>query len=152
VYEMTKLILSQQFIPIIGEGQARWNNVHVADLSEVFLLLIDAAVNQRLDEGLWGEKGYYLVENGEHLWSDLAARVGAQAEKLGLAKGLEKRSLSEEAALEAAGFEAVSWGLNSRGKAQRARKLLGWEPKALSIEDTVPEIVKNESERLKGAK
>jgi nucleoside-diphosphate-sugar epimerase len=145
---MTKLILSAKFIPIIGEGKARWNNVHVADLSQVYILLIEAAVAQRLDPDIWGEKGYYLVENGEHLWSDIASQIGQEAEKMGLVKDLEKRNLSKDDALKQAGFEAVSWGLNSRGKAERARKMLGWQPNAPSLEATLLEIIKAEHERL----
>jgi hypothetical protein len=43
----------------------------------------------------------------------------------------------------------VSWGFNSRGKAERAKNVVGWQPKAPSIEDTVEEILKDEKERMK---
>ena len=152
VYEMTKLILSAKYIPIIGEGKARWNNVHVADLANLYLLLAEAAASNRLDADLWGGNVYYLVEGGEHLWSDIATQIGKKAEELGYVQSLEKRSLSKDSALEQAGFEAVSWGLNSRGKAERARKVLGWKPTASSLEDSLPEIIKSEYERLQKSK
>jgi hypothetical protein len=53
--------------------------------------------------------------------------------------------MSVEEAKEAAGFEALSWGLNSRGLAKRARKFLGWAPKGRSLEDEVPFIVDQEA-------
>lgn len=110
VYEMSKLILSANFIPIIGEGKARWNNVHVADLSDLYVLLCEAAVSQRMDPEIWGSRGYYLVENGEHLWSDIAKQIGHEAEKMGYIESPETKVLSKNAALEQAGFEAESWG------------------------------------------
>ena len=107
---MSKLILSANFIPIIGEGNARWNNVHVADLSDLYVLLCEAAVAQHLDPDIWGPRGYYLAENGEHLWSDIAKRIGQQAEQMGFIKSPETKTLSRDAALQQAGFEAESWG------------------------------------------
>jgi nucleoside-diphosphate-sugar epimerase len=151
VYEMAKLILEKQYIPIIGQGKSRWNNVHVADLSDVFLLLVEKAVAGDTSEELWGPKGYIFTENGEHIWSDLARHIGKEAEKLGLAKDLKDDSLDKDEALKQAGFEAVSWGLNSRGKAERARKFLGWKPSRPSLEDQAATILEEEHERLSKA-
>ena len=142
--------MSGQYIPTIGQGKARWNNVHVADLAQLFVLLTEAALNKNTDAELWNDKGYYLVENGEHLWADLARLMGNKATELGLVDGkLEEKILGKDKAIDQAGFEAVSWGFNSRGKAERAKKLMGWQPNAPSIEDTVEEILKDEKERLK---
>lgn len=121
----------------------------MSDLAELFVLLTEAALNKNTDAKLWNEQGYYLVENGEHVWSDLARLMGKKAYELGLVdKQLEEKSLGKDKAIEQAGFEAVSWGFNSRGKAERAKKLVGWEPKAACIEDTVDEILKDEKSRL----
>lgn len=151
-YELAKLILSKQFIPIIGKGKARWNNIHVADLSDIYLLLVEAAVAGKDTPGLWGGDVYYLTENGEHVWGELAKVIGKRAHELGFTDVLKEDSLSKDAAIEQAGFEAVSWGWNSRGKAERARKLLGWKPSRCSIEEEVDEILKRERERLQSAK
>lgn len=107
---MSKLILSANYIPVIGEGKARWNNVHVADLSDLYVLLCEAAVSHKIDPEIWGLRGYYLVENGEHLWSDIAKQIGQEAERVGFIKSPETKTLSRDAALEQAGFEAESWG------------------------------------------
>ncbi|KAF2025323.1 NAD(P)-binding protein [Setomelanomma holmii] len=148
-YELANLILTGKYVPTIGQGKARWNNVHVADLAQLFVLLTEAAVANNTDEKLWNQKGYYLVENGEHQWSDLARLMGKKATELGLVDGkLEEKSLSKDKAIEQAGFEAVSWGFNSRGKAERAKKVVGWKPKAPSIEVCVDEILKDEKSRI----
>lgn len=147
VYEMGKLILSKGFIPIVGEGKARWNNIHVQDLSEIYRALVNKAVAHDSNAELWGPKGYILAENGEHVWADLARLMAKEAAQKQLISSPKEEALSKEAALEAAGFEAVSWGLNSRGKAGRAREYLGWKPSKPSLEDEVPNIVQQENER-----
>lgn len=147
-YELANFVLHSKYIPIIGAGKARWNNVHVADLSDVYLLLVEAAAAKNFDSELWGEKGFFLTENGEHVWGDLARLVGKTAADLGFIPQPEEKPLGKEGAMEQAGFEAVSWGLNSRGKAERARRVLGWQPHRCSIEMEVPAIVRAEHERL----
>ncbi|KAF2177066.1 hypothetical protein K469DRAFT_733080 [Zopfia rhizophila CBS 207.26] len=94
-YELAKFILTAQYIPIIGAGKARWNNVHVVDLSDLFA-----------GHPLWGSNGYYLVENGEHLCAGLARLTGKKAEELGLVKELKEGKLQKEDALKQAGVEA----------------------------------------------
>lgn len=139
------------YVPIVGQGRARWNNVHVADLAQLFVLLTEAALDSTVskNEKLWNHNGYYLVENGEHSWAELAHLMGQTATKLGLVeKKLEAQKLDKDKSIEQAGFEAVSWGYNSRGKAQRARELVGWTPKESSIEAKVDEILRDEATRL----
>lgn len=149
VYELAKLILTAQYIPIIGAGKARWNHIHVANLSDVYVRLVEAAVSKRTDPELWGAKGYYFTESGEHVWGELAESIGRQAAKMGFIKEEpQKQALDREKAIEQAGFEAESWGLNSRGKAERAAEVLGWKPSAPSLLDEIPAILKSEHARL----
>lgn len=151
VYELASFVLKEGYAPRIGRGLARWNNVHVHDLSVVFQLLVEAALDPaRRDDGeIWGEKGYFLTENGEHSWGDLASLVGKEAHGQGfLDKAPEVKELSyDEAVKSSAGFEAASWGMNSRAKAIRAKKVLGWKPREGSLEDEIPAIVRSEASR-----
>lgn len=78
----------------------------------------------------------------------MARAVGKKAVELGYLKEAKEQALGKEKALDQAGFEAISWGLNSRGKAIRAGKVLGWKPTRQSIEEEVPEILKAEHARL----
>lgn len=117
------------------------------------MLLVEAAVSgtRSADAELWGAKGYTFTERGEHVWGELSRLVGKKAVELGYVKGeLEEKPLGKEKALEQAGFEAISWGLNSRGKAERAGRVLGWKATRGSIEDDVGEILKAEHARLQG--
>ena len=148
---MAKLILEKGFIPVVGEGKARWNSIHVADLADVFRLLVEKAVEKDTSDELWGSKGYIFTENGEHTWTDLARLFAKEAVRMQYISEPKEDALSKEEAIKAAGFEAVSWGLNSRGKAERARKYLGWKPNRPSLEEEVPTILEAEYERLKKA-
>ena len=114
------------------------------------ILLVEAAVSGKRasDAELWGAKGYTFTERGEHVWGELSRLVGKKAVELGYLKDPEEQALEKEKALEQAGFEAISWGLNSRGKAERASRTLGWKATRGSIEDEVEEILKAEHARL----
>lgn len=145
---MAKLVLTRKYIPIVGAGKSRWNNVHIEDLSDVFDLLVEAALRRDLSDELWGPRGYMLIENGEHVWSDLARKMGKEAQNLSYVESLDEQSLAKEAAIEQSGFEAVSWGWNSRGRGLRAKKFLGWNPKQQSLEAELPKILQQEHQRL----
>lgn len=148
-YELTKVVLQKGYAPITGNGKARWNNVHVHDLSDLFVLLVEAAVAKKLDAELWGAKGYYLAEHGEHSWSDLSKLIAKTAAEKGyISKDWKEYQMDQKEAFDIADFQALSWGLNSRGKAERASELLGWKPHRVSIEEEVPKIVEEEKERL----
>jgi hypothetical protein len=57
-------------IKIPAGVKAFWNNIHVYDLSRLYLLLIDAAADG--GKGVtWGQEGYYLAENGVHCWQEV---------------------------------------------------------------------------------
>ncbi|OOQ81596.1 nucleoside-diphosphate-sugar epimerase [Penicillium brasilianum] len=148
VYELAKVTLQLKKGPIIGAGQAIWNNIHIHDLSDVYALLVNAAVAGRNDDGIWGPKAYYLTENGEHRWGDLAKSTAEVAAKLEFIPEAKAEPIDLENAKQYAGFESLSWGMNSRGRALRARNLLGWNPSSPSLRDELPQIVKSEWERL----
>ncbi|CAD0082486.1 unnamed protein product [Aureobasidium vineae] len=152
VYELAKTVLDIQAAPLIGGGKAMWNNVHVHDLARAFVLLVEEAAKNNTDSKLWGKNGYYFTENGEHVWGDLSKVIAESAKQQGLLKEVKSEQMDMETAKKTAGFEAVSWGWNSRGKARRFKEVLGWKPQERSIEDEVPTIVKNEHGRMQQKK
>lgn len=150
VYKLVEITLQQGQAPIIGKGLTEWDDVHVNDLADLFVLLTEAAVANKpeLDVELWGKKGYFLAENGHHVWGELSRLVGETAFKKGYIKEKDVKSLDPDEAWKLAGFEAASWGLNSKGHAKRARKFLGWKPKARSLNDEIPYIIDSEAKAL----
>lgn len=149
VYALASMTLQIKKAPLLGAGKSVWNNVHIHDLGNLFVLLTEAAVAGRHDDGLWGADGYYLVENGEHVWGDVSRSIAEIAAKEGYIPAPTVETVDIETCEKFAGYQALSWGMNSRGKARRAARLLGWKPVAPSLEEELPGIVKLEYNDLK---
>ena len=131
----------------VGEGNARWCNVHVHDLSDCYLKLVEAAVDGG-GKATWGKEGYYFTENGEHPWGDTAKTIASAAHKQGLIPSADVVTLSgdEVNQIRPAGY--ILWGANSRCRAVRARNLLGWSPKGKSINEEMSEAIGMEAKAL----
>jgi hypothetical protein len=149
VYNLVRITLEDGQPPQLGKGLTEWDNVHIHDLSDLFVLLVKAAVSgNQADPEIWGPKGYLLAENGHHVWGEVSKQVGEEAFKQGYIKNKVPASMDPAAAKEKAGFEALSWGLNSKGYAKRAKKFLGWKTKGKSLEDEIPYIIESEAVRI----
>lgn len=151
VYVMARTTLVRGKAPIIGPGKSEWDHVHVHDLSDLYLRMVNAAVSPspEIDSHIWGPaEGYLLADGGVHLWSEVAQWVADAAHAKGYIKYAALEPLDVTHAKEIAGFEAVSYGLNSRGQGKRARKYLGWNPTAPSSKEEVPSIVDVEAASL----
>ncbi|TXC04536.1 hypothetical protein FocTR4_00000173, partial [Fusarium oxysporum f. sp. cubense] len=151
---LTETTLEKGFGPIIGAGETEWDNVHVHDLSNLILLLSERAASsekQSDEQEIWGPKGYFFAENGKHKWSQISALIAKEAKKQGVIDSDETKVLDVDEAQKKLGFQALSWGLNSRGEAKRARKFLGWKPVGESLEQWIPESVQIEAKRLNKA-
>lgn len=147
--------LEEGFGPIIGAGHTEWDNVHVQDLSHLIVLLAAQSTlpeKNSNEKEIWGPKGYHFAENGTHKWSEMAKIIAKEAHKQGLIQSGEAKKLDVEVAKERHGFQSLSWGLNSKGKARRARKYLGWQPNHPSLEETIPEAVRSEGQRRREGK
>ncbi|KAJ5097382.1 nucleoside-diphosphate-sugar epimerase [Penicillium angulare] len=149
ICEMAKFILKENKIPIVGRGQSIGSNVHVRSVTELNMHLFEAAIQQRDENLLWGSNAYYLVEQGEHCWGDVANSIAQKATEEGLLSAPHERiELDMESAYQLAGFEATSWGYNMRCRASRARSLLGWQPSGPSLDDELLQIIREEYNRL----
>jgi len=139
----------------LGKGKSEWNNVHVHDLSALFVLLAEAAVaydpsnkEDQKSREIWGGRGYFLAENGHHVWGEISKEVSEAAYKAGYIKSPDVVPMSAQQARETAGLRALTWGLNSKGFARRAKKYLGWKPVGQSLKDSIPELVESEARAL----
>ncbi|KAF8544786.1 nucleoside-diphosphate-sugar epimerase [Trichophaea hybrida] len=130
----------------VNGGKNRWNNVHVQDLAKLYLMLTEAAVNGGKGAD-WNKEGYYFCENGEFVWGDLSREIAKRAKAKGYLKTDEVDDLSNEEVTKLHPFGHVLWGSNSKGKAERARKL-GWTPKEASLWDTLDETIEQEAKAL----
>lgn len=146
LYELARMTLERKQGVQIGAGKARWTAVHVSDLSDCFLKLVeDAAMRAR--KATWGKEGYYFTENGEITWGEVSKLVATAAHKQGFLQADEVVTVTGAEADELAPHASFMFGTNSRCKAIRARKLLGWSPRARSLEDEISDAVASEARR-----
>lgn len=109
----------QGFVQIIGRGVNRWSNVHIDDVAELYLLALAKAP----------AGAFYFAENGEASFGEIGDAIAA---RLGLGP---VKSLPAELAAEkwGEGRAYYSFGSNSRVRAKRARRELGWTPRHTSV-------------------
>jgi nucleoside-diphosphate-sugar epimerase len=107
-----------------GPGENIWSNVHIDDLVDLYLrVLKDAPAG-----------AFYFAENGENSMRELCAAISRM---LGLGGTTQAMSLAEAAAEWGDGAAQDTMGSNSRVRAARARKELGWSPQARTVLDEI---------------
>lgn len=116
----------------LNEGQSRWSTVHIDDLAQLFLILVEQAA-QGGGKASWGSEAYYFAEDGEIRFKDFATDVSRIAFEKGYLSTQEVDSITTEEGHRIYPFTTMMTLHNSRSMAIRARKLLGWEPVNVSI-------------------
>jgi len=147
VYKGASCILQRKkgFMP--GKGKNIWHQVHVQDLSELYLLLGEAAVSGG-GKATWNEQGYYLAENGSFVWGDVFKQITKIAHKKGFIPSDECPGLEASELNSITPYGAPRWGTNSRGVSQRGKILLGWKPVQRGLMEELPDIVEGEAKAL----
>jgi len=107
-----------------GPGENVWSNVHIDDLVDLYArVLKDAPAG-----------AFYFVENGENSMREICSAIGRA---LGLGGTTQAMSLAEATAEWGEGPAQDTMGSNSRVRAVRARKELGWAPHARPLLDEI---------------
>lgn len=132
---------------LVGKGENVWHQVHVQDLSNVYLALGDAAAVGG-GKATWNDEGYYFAENGSFVWGDIQRKVAEEAHAQKFITSSEVESLDDKQTTKILSVGLYAWGSNSRGHAIRARKLFGWEPKQPKLIELIPDIVALEAKDL----
>ncbi|KAF9767198.1 hypothetical protein IL306_000289, partial [Fusarium sp. DS 682] len=150
----------------VGSGESRWGNIHIADLSRIFLSLVEKAVEGSQDENIWGANGLFFTGAGElvsfassvarHLkltvwlqsFAEISRRVAVAANDFNLIPTTEIDSLDGKEVDSIIPHGSVLLGTNARAGADRAKKVLGWEPERESLEEHIPSAVIEEAEAL----
>jgi len=148
VYNMTRTALQRHKGFVVGEGANKWTEVHVQDLSNVYLALVTAALSPDGGKATWNDKGYYFTENGQFSWGELGQKLAKLMFDKKLINSLEIDHLDKDEAEKLGPGGAVLWGTNSLCKATRAEKLFGWKPKQKRLFDSLSEIVDDEARKL----
>lgn len=107
-----------------GPGRNRWANVHIDDLTDLYVLALNDAP----------PGAFYFAENGEASMRELCQAIG----KMLGHEQLPQEMTLEEAAAEWGESAAINtMGSNSRVRAVRARAELNWTPHRPSAEDEI---------------
>jgi nucleoside-diphosphate-sugar epimerase len=110
------------YVTIVGAGLNRWSNVHIADICEIYLLAF-----QKAPAG-----SFYFAEAGETSFGEIGEAI---AERMKLAA---INVPAEDAAKRWGELHAFyTFGSNSRVRAVRARRELGWSPANDSMLDWI---------------
>ncbi|MDR3411863.1 MAG: NAD-dependent epimerase/dehydratase family protein [Formivibrio sp.] len=110
-------------VRIVGRGINRWSNVHIHDVATLYQMALEKAP----------AGAFYFVENGEASYAEISAAI---ARRLDL--GAVQSWTVEEATREwGEGHARYSFGSNSRVRAVRARRELGWTPQHISVTDWI---------------
>lgn len=125
-----------------GEGENVRSWVHIDDLAKVYLRLVEEAVADG-GQADWGVEGYYFAASQEHTSLDFAREAGKVLQKHGALQTAEPKQVP----LEQIDGMLSDWGLphlgtymfaaNSRSKADRAAKKLGYSPTAPGLLETL---------------
>lgn len=146
----------------VAQGQARCSWIHVLDLAEMYLKLIDFALSgTSAAEGLelWGPEAYYFGGSEEIAFADFMAAMVPVLYENGVVQSTEIRSFDvEHIARASIGGEnydpdsapppadswamhiALSYGTNMRVQASRMRTL-GWKPERESVVNTFKDVI-----------
>ncbi|OMP84377.1 hypothetical protein BK809_0000384 [Diplodia seriata] len=137
----------------VGRGLAEWDHVHVRDLSDITVRLVERAVQGGgADQGVWGRDGVYFAGVGRVSFGDISRRIAAAAVALGAADSLDVEALPAEEADKLVAHAGVLLGTNARCDAGRAAEKLGWKPQHQSLEQAIEETVRDEAGKLGVAK
>ncbi len=108
----------------VGRGENLWSNVHIDDLVDLYLRVLERAP----------AGASYYAENGEASMRKVCETISRALGYAGRTQGMSK----EEAIAEfGAGPAAYTYGSNSRVRATRARRELGWAPRRDALLDSI---------------
>lgn len=98
----------------VGKGEHVWSHVHIDDVVDAYLLALEKSP----------AGSFYYLENGEANFQAITASIGRLL-------GLKNGSWTIDEAIQEWGAQAAwfALGSNSRVRADKARRMLDWQPK-----------------------
>ncbi|RDW63266.1 hypothetical protein BP6252_10811 [Coleophoma cylindrospora] len=140
INEVVGLFLAQGKAFKVNEGKNIWHEVHVQDLTDMYVRLGEAAVAGG-SPATWNEKGYYLAENGAFTWGEIIEAIGDIGYEKTLLQQPGAISLRPEEITPISTRFPIFVGCSSRGRAIRARELLGWKPTHAGLREELAAII-----------
>ncbi|KAA8650812.1 hypothetical protein EYZ11_006200 [Aspergillus tanneri] len=145
--ELARVAIQTRTAVQVGKGENTWSNVHISDITDIFVKLIEKAV-QAEDGNLWNKNGIYFAGNAMVSFKRISQLVAEAVHNLGLADSTSVKELDHDEADRLSAHAGILWGTNAQQNSQRARQVLGWSPKGKSLEEEIPDTVRVEASRL----
>jgi len=119
-----------------GEGTNRWNNVHIYDLTDLYSLVFEKALIERVSGKLTSSDPYerfYFGSVRPHVWGDVARQLALILYKKGVVDNDEAKSVDPRELDPAVCINSQS--VSNRGFHD------GWVPNRATLEDTLEEDI-----------
>jgi nucleoside-diphosphate-sugar epimerase len=112
--KMIKQAQTHGVVRYVGKGEHVWSHVHIDDVVDAYLLALEKSP----------AGSFYYLENGEANFQAITASIGKLL-------GMQNGSWTVDEAIQEWGAQAAwfALGSNSRVRADKARRMLGWQPK-----------------------
>lgn len=114
-----------------------WSSIHVEDLADFYLLLIEKALEGKAD---FQKEGFYFPEAGDFQFKPMMVKLRDLIVARKLIQNSEIRQLTPAEVEKHFGPAAWAYGCNSRTRGERCRAL-GWAPKRGDVFSTLEEEV-----------
>ncbi|KAI9307965.1 hypothetical protein BJ944DRAFT_261110 [Cunninghamella echinulata] len=116
----------------IGDALNTWSFVHIDELADLYLLILDKLIKHELSEkDLLGKNGYFFAESGSYLWRDAFEAIGKNLHQLGVIPSPTPKIITTNDEF-AAAYKVLAYlpviGGSSHVKADKGKQL-GWHPK-----------------------
>jgi nucleoside-diphosphate-sugar epimerase len=148
---LIRTALKRDKVQMIGPGESAWNSIHIADLVDAYIILLDqllavygpdAKPDAKPSPYLTtGREGYYFTEDGLYSGQQVFEKIGEVLHKKGILKSPKVTSFTDDE-VASNPFGPFSWfvGSYSNSKAERLRKM-GWKPHRPNLLDSLEEEV-----------
>ncbi|TFY62534.1 hypothetical protein EVJ58_g3799 [Rhodofomes roseus] len=126
---LIKASLDRKRAGVVGPGKSVWGHVHIDDVADMYLVLLDAIKNNPQSVG-HGWEGFYFGVTGHNTWYEASKAIGEALVDLGFTDDAEPTTLTDEelekywGSITAGGYA----GITCVCRAERARTI-GWKPK-----------------------
>ncbi|KAG9014714.1 hypothetical protein FRB94_010561 [Tulasnella sp. JGI-2019a] len=126
---------------LVGPGTNVWNNVHIVDLAELYVLVLEQSLDNIKDSSENPKptspyERFYWGSAATHVWGEIAKDLAVLLHKKGLVDTNDVKSVTIEEHP-----ELWATATNSRTVANRGIKSLGWKPSGKSLKDTLEEEI-----------
>jgi nucleoside-diphosphate-sugar epimerase len=128
----------------VNEGKNYMCASHVRDVADVLVMFVEEALTPESKKLTWGKDGYYFIESGGYVLSEITATATKLMAEKGLIKSHEVDALSPEEVVEVHPWGAIMWG-SSMGVRSSKLRALGWEPKHPGVFECVSEMLPYDS-------